>query len=349
MGECSSSTPLAHVNPTIRHQRTYLIGDIRLQPLDGGGREGLQSPQLLQTVDGSPQTAILHDVAGLIEVDVRMVAQLSQRGFVDVDFMNLGGGGREISQRILGEVPDFHQLAGGRIAAKPLPILHDLSGKVAPDARHFLQLCGIGAVEVDLLAGAQFLLMGEGRGCGQTIAIGSLQAPPMGLIPIKVDSREIVVGNADVWRKLAILLLGETPQPGKVRRLAVDSARRPILIYIADLPLAKSQAPQLRAVGGVGVEAKPLSMGHAGLGKPSPPKHRAVLDSRGIIGHGRSSLTAAAKEKNQSQHSQCHQHQTDEDDPVAFAQICEILQHDVISSWCSSPRSPSGDGTRPRR
>ena len=85
---------------------------IGLQPTDRLLREILAGTQLRQAFDGPAQPSVLEDRLGLVEVDVRMGLQLTERGLVDVDLVDIRCRHPEKPQRLVGKLAYLHQLTG---------------------------------------------------------------------------------------------------------------------------------------------------------------------------------------------------------------------------------------------
>lgn len=120
-----------------------------------GRGEGFEQAELGGGSQLAVQTAVVDDVARLVEIDVGVLPQLAVGGLVQVQLAYGGRAHAEVGEGFGGETVDFLELCHGIEAAEPLAAPHQCACVAAAYARHLLQLCGVGGVQGDVFAGAQ--------------------------------------------------------------------------------------------------------------------------------------------------------------------------------------------------
>ena len=174
-----------------------------------------------------------------------MTFQLVEREVVDFQALHLFCRNREISLGFGRKLVDFVELLQTDEASQTLTILHDAAGVVAAYARHTSQQRGVGSIQVERLALAEFLRIAQRVGTRHGCIVGKERR-----------GRCIVRRDAYVRLQLPILLDGESVEAGKVFLFPIHAPSSPVLIDVAHLPWLQAQAQQLGTVGLVGVEGK---------------------------------------------------------------------------------------------
>ena len=205
--------------------------------------------QVVKTLQGTMQTAILDDGLGLIERDVRMALQLVERQTVEVYLPRLRMVNGEVRDGLNREVLNLAQLLWTDVATQTLTVLDDATGKGLADTGHLTQQHGVGGVQTDALG--HFRLDGILHGV----------TPRVLLLADEGSGGCRQVGRyADVGFQLAILLYGKTIEAGEVLFPAEDAPSAPVPVDVTDLPGAQAQPEQLGGVGGIGVEGEALHL-----------------------------------------------------------------------------------------
>ena len=147
------------------------------------------------------QAAVVGNGASLIEVQIRVAAEVVKREAVDVQFLRRGVVDDQISLGVEWEILDFIELINTNVAPKALAVFDDLSGKIRADAWDGLQLGSIGSIKDDVLSLTNLrLVMGHQR---IVLSIGKAMPPLIGRV-------EINDFGADIDRSLTNRLLKRT-------------------------------------------------------------------------------------------------------------------------------------------
>ena len=59
-------------------------GDVGTKAFEGFRRKRLEEPEVVKPLQRTTKSAIIHDVAGHIEVDIRVMSQLRKRELIDI-------------------------------------------------------------------------------------------------------------------------------------------------------------------------------------------------------------------------------------------------------------------------
>ena len=120
--------------------------DIGLQPLHVGRRERLEQAQVGKRFQRSAQPAVVHDIAFLIIIEIRVVAQLGICQPVEVELPHLPRTYLHLVHRLLGKAVDFGELVFGMESAELLAASQGGTCVCAADARYLLRLRGVGGI-----------------------------------------------------------------------------------------------------------------------------------------------------------------------------------------------------------
>ena len=206
--------------------------------------EVLAEAQLAEALDVAMLSPVVGDGLGLVEVDIRMTAQLLQRQPVDVQTLGVCVGNHKVFLGVFGKAVDFIQLVDADETSQSLTMTDNFAGIVGADARHFLELRRVGGIQYHLFVVLHF------NGIAQGVAFLSRA------FAHKCGSGLIILGNTDIWFQFAVLFHRQTIETGEILLLAIDASMCAILIDVAHLPGLQAQSQQLSAVGRIGIEGE---------------------------------------------------------------------------------------------